>query len=113
LRDAVGQIPCLILSLPIAGLGVVALFVGVNVLAEWVTGWAARGLATPLGEGLVGMGAIAASAWMAIRILTGKSAPGTTQRAKLGVLGLAALLAGIGVWALAIALGQHEPRSTF
>jgi hypothetical protein len=48
-----------------------------------------------------------------MRIVTGKSAPGTTQRAKLSVLGLAALLAGVGVWALLLAIGQHPEPSVF
>jgi hypothetical protein len=103
----------MILAVGIGVLGVVALFIGVNVLAQWITGWGAKGLDTPLGGGLAGLGAIAAGAWLAMRIVTGKSAPGTTQRAKLGVLGLAALLAGVGLWAILLAVGEHPAPSTF
>jgi hypothetical protein len=105
--------PCMILAVGVGVLGVVALFIGVNVVSEWVTGRAASGLDTPLGQGLAGLGAIAAGAWLAMRIVTGKSAPGTTQRAKLGVLGLAALLAGVGLWAILLAVGEHPAPSTF
>jgi hypothetical protein len=85
--DAWGQIPCLILSLPIAGLFVVAVILAVYKFAEWVTGWTTSAFGSPLSLGISGILAILAGAWIAMRIVTGKSAPGTTRAAKLLVLG--------------------------
>jgi hypothetical protein len=87
--------PCMILSVGLAALGVAAFLVGVDVLSGWGAGWAGSALSAPASQGLAGVAAILAGAWLAMRIVTGKFAPGTTQGAKLGVLGLAALLAGL------------------
>ena len=113
LRDTVGQIPSLILSLPIAGLFVVAVFVVVYGFSARVADWMASALFTPLGEGIGGILAILAGAWMAMRIVTGKSAPGTTRAAKLLVLGLAAFLGVLGAALLAAAITHQPAPSTF
>jgi hypothetical protein len=111
--DAWGQIPCLILSLPIAGLFVVAVILAVYKFADWVTAWGMSALNTPLGLGVGGILAILAGAWGAIRIVTGKSAPGTTRAAKLLSLGLAASLGVLGAALLFAAINQQSAPSTF
>lgn len=113
LRDAVGQIPCLILSLPIAGLGVLAVILAVYKFSDWVTGWAMSALGTPLGLGISGILAILAGAWLTMRIVNGKSAPGTTWAGKLLVLGLAAFLGVVGAALIAAAITPQPAPSTF
>jgi hypothetical protein len=113
MREAVGQIPCLILSLPIAGLFVVAVFVVVYGFSARVADWLATALGTPLGLGISGIVAILAGAWMARRIVTGKSAPGTNRAAKVLVLGLAAFLGVLGAALLAAPIIQQSASSTF
>jgi hypothetical protein len=113
LRDAVGQIPCLILSLPIAGLFLIAVFVVGYQFTARVGGWLGTALGSPLGLGIGGILAILAGAWLAMRILTGKSAPGTTRAAKLLALGLAAFLGVLGAALLAAAIAQQSAPSTF
>jgi hypothetical protein len=112
-RDAWGQIPCLILSLPIAGLFVVAVILAVYKFADWASDWTQGALGSPLGLGISGILAILAGAWIAMRIVTGKSAPGTTRAAKLLVLGVAASLGVLGAAVLFSAINQQSAPSTF
>jgi hypothetical protein len=112
-RDAWGQIPCLILSLPIAGLLLVAVVVGVYAFSARVADWMTSAFLTPLGLGIGGILAILAGAWTAMRIVTGKSAPGTTRAAKLLVLGVAASLGVLGAALLFAAINQQSAPSTF
>lgn len=108
-----GQIPCLILSLPLAGLILVAVFVVGYQVTAWVGGWLGSALGSPLGLGIGGIVAILAGGWLAMRIVTGKSAPGTTRAAKLLVLGLAAFLGVLGAALIAAAITHQPTPSTF
>jgi hypothetical protein len=112
-RDAWGQIPCLILSLPIAGLFVVAVLVGMYALSARVADWMTSAFLTPPGLGIGGILAILAGAWVAMRIVTGKSAPGTTRAAKLLGLGMAASLGVLGAALLLAAINRQSGASTF
>ena len=113
LRDAVGQIPCMILSFPIAGLVLVAVFVVAEQFTARVGGLLLTALGSPLVLGMSGLGAFLAGVWMATRILTGKSAPGTTWAAKLLALGLAVFLGVLGAALLTAAITTQRAPSGF
>ncbi len=113
LRDAVGQIPCMILSFPIVGLILVAAFLAVEQFAAWVWGLLLTALGNPLVLGMSGLGAFLAGVWMATLIITGKSTPGTTWAAKLLALGFAVFLGVLGAAFLAAAITTQRAGSAF
>ena len=113
MRDEWAQIPCLILSLPIAGLFVVAVVVGIYAFSGWAVDWLGSALGTRPGLGIGGTLDVLGGAWMAMRVVTGKSAPGTTRAAKLLALGVAAVVGLLGVALLIAAVTPQRAPSTF
>jgi threonine/homoserine/homoserine lactone efflux protein len=81
----------------IAGvLAVIALLVGVDAISSWVVNQST----SPIGLAVAGIASIGFGIWMAGRIVTGKSPPGTPSATKVAVVVVAALFALLGAWLL-------------
>jgi hypothetical protein len=101
-RDAVservsgcGYVTCLIVMVPVAGIGVILVYLGIGVVAERILRWADG---QPIVLGLVGVGIILLSAWAVGRLLTRGPSTGLPRRQLFGagvvfvVIGLVGLL---------------------
>jgi hypothetical protein len=75
--------------------GVLALTVGINLLAAWIVG----ALVRPPLPALIGFVTILLAAWGLVRIATGRSQPGTSRRNKIiAIVGLSGVaLIGLAV----------------
>ena len=96
-----------LLFLAIAGVGMVAVVVGINLFAEWIVGLI-EPLMGPPAFALIGLALISFAGWALLRLATGHAPPVATRRDKIIAV---AVLIGLVVLGVGFLLGAFGPQA--
>ena len=110
------QAACLIPSLVVVAIAMIALWVGVDAIARWLVGIGGRAAGGADLRGAVGAGLILFAVWGEVgtaRIATGRSRTAMTGRQQLGAAVMFVLIGMLGAWLVLAALADGTGRPSF
>jgi hypothetical protein len=99
---------CMFLLIPLGVIGVVAFFLGIDLLSGWLSPQIMSALDQPLGLAVLGVALILLSAWGMYRVVSRRPTSGVTPVGIFGCGLVALVIAAVGVWVLLGAL-THQP----
>ena len=103
----------MLLSLPLAGIGVVAAYLGIDAFAGWLTRQVMGAIDPVLGLGMLGVALIVLPATGMFMVITRRSRTGVTLLTMLGCGSTALVMAVLGAWALFAALTSRPGTPGF
>ena len=97
-----------LLCLAVAGAAVVAMFVGIELFAQWIVYDLIKPLMGPPAFALIGAALILFAGWALFRLATGHAPPGTSRRDMVITV---AMLIGIALLGVVFLLGAFGPQA--
>jgi hypothetical protein len=113
LATGCGYLVVVVLALPALVLGVLALFVGTNVVADWMIGAAMRAFEAPIVRVTFGVTMIVLAAWGTVRVYRRRALPEVTALAVVLWVVTDVILVSLGVIALAAAVNEETGVARF
>ncbi len=113
LANGCGYLLVVVLALPILVVGVVAFFVGINVVGGWMAVAAMRAVEAPIVRVAFGVTMIVLAAWGTVRVYRRRALPEVTALAVVLWVVTDFILVSLGVIALATAINDETGVARF